>query len=556
MPDEYLWPARNVAEHAYCPRLFYFMEVEGVHYASTDTVEGKATHRRVDKPSRLSPVEPNSETPGDAKPQSVRSLTLTSSRLRLTATLDLAEIDGNTAVPVEYRKGKPRQIMSDDGAHSEPWPTDTVQLGLQALLLREHGYQVETSAVYYESTRQRIAVPVDDLLIQNALAELQSAQATAGGPRPEPLRNDPRCNGCSLRAHCLPDEFHALRGESAPPRLPWPPRSEGLIVIAQSQGTYVGIRGGALRVSSADGVKLTEIPMAGIESLALVGNIQLSTQALHELASSSIPIAYLSSAGRLVACIDPLDSVSASVRRAQVLELERPSRRADLARALIDAKIGNQRVLLQRNGNDESAARALSELRPQVREATDVDRIRGLEGYAAKRYFAAFGKLLNAPWGADFEAHGRKRRPAPDPVNAVLSMAYTMLSHESVAALRQARLEPSIGALHVPRPGRPALALDLMEPFRPLIADSIALTAFNRNEFTVGDFANTAAGCLLTESGRRAFFSIWQRRMETEVTHPFFGYKLSYRRMLILHARMIASWLLGENPTLSFLTTR
>jgi CRISPR-associated protein Cas1 len=217
MPDEYLWPARNVAEHAYCPRLFYFMEVEGVHYASTDTVQGTATHRRVDKPSRLSPVGPDSEAPGDAKPQSVRSLTLTSSQLRLTATLDLAEIHGNTAVPVEYRKGKPRQIMADDGAHSEPWPTDRVQLGLQALLLREHGYLVELGAIYYESTRQRIAVAVDDLLIQDALAELQSAQATADGPRPEPLRNDPRCNGCSLRAHCLPDEFHALRGESAPP---------------------------------------------------------------------------------------------------------------------------------------------------------------------------------------------------------------------------------------------------------------------------------------------------------------------------------------------------
>ena len=125
-----------------------------------------------------------------------------------------------------------------------------------------------------------------------------------------------------------------------------------------------------------------------------------------------------------------------------------------------------------------------------------------------------------------------------------------------MAALRQARLEPSIGAFHVSRPGRPALALDLMEPFRPLVADSVAIAAFNRCELGEGHFMRTSAGCTLTDSGRRAFFNAWGRRMETEVTHPVFGYKLSYRRMLVLHARMIAAWLLGEVPSLAFLTTR
>ena len=130
------------------------------------------------------------------------------------------------------------------------------------------------------------------------------------------------------------------------------------------------------------------------------------------------------------------------------------------------------------------------------------------------------------------------------------------LTHECVAALRQARLEPSIGAFHVSRPGRPALALDLMEPFRPLIGDSVAVAAFNRGELTEGHFIRTASGCMLTDAGRRAFFSVWGRRMDTEIMHPVFKYRLSYRRMLVLHARMIAAWLLGEVPSLSFLTTR
>lgn len=131
-----------------------------------------------------------------------------------------------------------------------------------------------------------------------------------------------------------------------------------------------------------------------------------------------------------------------------------------------------------------------------------------------------------------------------------------MLTHECVAALRLARLEPAVGGFHSSRPGRPAFALDLMEPFRPLIADSIAVAAFNRGELVEGHFLRTAAGCNFTDAGRRAFFSAYGRRMGTEVTHPVFDYRLSYRRMLVLHARLIAAWLLGEVPSLSFLTTR
>jgi CRISPR-associated protein Cas1 len=138
----------------------------------------------------------------------------------------------------------------------------------------------------------------------------------------------------------------------------------------------------------------------------------------------------------------------------------------------------------------------------------------------------------------------------------VLSFGYSMLTHECVAACRLASLEPTLGALHTTRPGRPALALDLMEPFRPLIADSIAVSAFNRGELVEGHFLRTAAGCAMTDSGRKGFFSAYGRRMETEVTHPVFEYRLSYRRMLMLHARLIAAWLLGEVPTLAFLTTR
>lgn len=152
--------------------------------------------------------------------------------------------------------------------------------------------------------------------------------------------------------------------------------------------------------------------------------------------------------------------------------------------------------------------------------------------------------------------YGGRRRPPPDPINAVLSFGYSMLVHECTAACRVASLEPTLGALHATRPGRPALALDLMEPFQPLIADSVAVSAFNRGELTEGHFLDTAAGCALTDSGRKGFCSAYGRRMDTEVRHPAFDYRLSYRRMIMLHARLVAAWLLGEIPALAFLTTR
>lgn len=565
--DEYLWPARNVAEYAYCPRLFYLMEVEGLHIPSSDTERGLAVHRRVDAKSAASGSE---EEPDLDRPRSVRSLTLTSRLLRLTATLDLAEINGQNAVPVEYRKGRPQreaQQPPDDPGETEPppprlqpWPTDAVQVGLQAILLEEAGYVVEKAVLYYAAQKRRLEVPVDASLRGEAMRTLRAAQECAAGSRPLPLVNDPRCVRCSLQPICLPDEVNQQRRTATTPkaRSIWPPCDEGIHVVAQEQGVRVGVRGMTLTITDKDGQITGQIPLAGLESLSVLGSVQVSTQAMHALADRGIPVAYLSGAGRLVAMVDPLDSVSSAIRRAQVRVLDDPQRCVELARALVSAKIANQRILLQRN-HGSLGDMVLEDLVTEAQHAKAgglLDVVRGHEGQAAAIYFRHFAGMFKTPLAADFDANGRQRRPPPDPINAVLSFAYTMLAHECVAALRLARLEPSIGAFHTCRPGRPALALDLMEPFRPLIADSVAVSAFNRGELAEGHFLRTAGGCVLTDSGRRAFFGAWGRRMDTEVTHAVFGYRLSYRRMLVLHARMIAAWMLGEVPALAFLTTR
>jgi CRISPR-associated protein Cas1 len=554
-----------VAEYAYCPRLFYFMEVEGIHVPSEDTEQGNRVHRRVDKPSQEA-LPDGSERPDPSR--TVRSMTLASHELQLTATMDLVEIDGLTAVPVEYRKGRPRRTAAENGpdeepsATVEPWPTDRVQAALQALLLVEAGYEVPEIAIYYAAEKRRVVVPFDNALRAEALATLEAAKQAARGPRPLPLLNDPRCPRCSLLPICLPDEVHQQRGDG-PPALPatrrlWPPRDEGLHLVAQRRGTRIGVRGAAMTVSDDSGVKPHDVPLANLESLSLLGGVQISTQAITLLSERGVPTAFLSAAGRLTALVDPLDSVSAETRRAQVRKFDQPPFCLELARAVVVAKIGNQRKLLMRNhaALPPRIAEAMAEEARRAAQAENIDSLRGHEGQAAALYFDHFAGMLKSELAGEFDANGRQRRPPPDPVNACLSFAYSMLTNECTAALRTARLEPSIGAYHVSRPGRPALALDLMEPFRPLVADSIAITAFNRGELQPGHFLRTAAGAMFTDDGRKAFFGVYGRRMDEEVTHPVFGYKLSYRRMLILHARMIAAWLNSEVPTLAFLTTR
>jgi len=577
MTDETYGPARTVGEYAYCPRLFYYMEVEGVFLPSVDTEKGQAVHRRVNRPSaEIQENSHESEPENNGRPKTVRSLVLTSEKLGLTATLDLAEISGNSAIPVEYRKGAPKrnpiapvrdELDEDEEGNSlsvpEPWPTDRVQIGLQALLLEEAGYEVKEAVFYYATEKLRLTIPVDSALKSEALATLEAARACASGPRPLPLINDPRCIRCSLQPICLPDEVNCERsesnGEHLSPRKIWPPRDEGIQIVAQQNGTRIGIKGRALTISEASGkARKKEIPLASVDSLSLLGSVQISTQAMKVLADHGIPIALLSAAGRLVGMMDPLDSVSAVVRRKQVLGFESSDKCLELARALITAKIANQRKLLVRNYPELPAdvSEAMAVQVNQAAKADSLESLRGHEGQAAAIYFDHFAGMLKGAAGAEFDVNGRKRRPPPDPVNSCLSMTYSMLTHECVAALRVARLEPSIGAFHVSRPGRPALALDLMEPFRPLIADSIAIAAFNRGELAEGHFLRTSAGCTFTDAGRKAFFEAYARRMDTEVTHPAFGYKLSYRRMLALHARMIAAWCVGEVETLVFLTTR
>jgi CRISP-associated protein Cas1 len=248
------------------------------------------------------------------------------------------------------------------------------------------------------------------------------------------------------------------------------------------------------------------------------------------------------------------------LRRRQFTVAEDVVRSLALSRRFVQAKILNSRTLLRRN-HPNPPQEILVGLRDDVRRAGKADTIAtllGIEGTAAGRYFAQFSGMLKAMDGAlkAFDFQGRNRRPPRDAVNVLLSFAYALLVREFTVVLLSVGLDPYLGFFHRPRYGRPALALDLMEEFRPLLADSVVLTVINNGEVRPADFVVSMGSVALTPDGRTRLLQAYERRMSQEITHPTFGYRISYRRVLEVQARLLGRYLMGEIPTYPFFVTR
>src|SRR5262249_17567488 len=248
-----------------------------------------------------------------------------------------------------------------------------------------------------------------------------------------------------------------------------------------------------------------------------------------------------------------------------------------LARAVVKAKIANQRTLLMRSlrsrspddgpnggeppdprrGSDEPAARDMADLLNRLDRITDPAVLLGTEGPPAARDFSQLGRMLRAPApGQTFDFKARNRRPPRDPVNALLSFGYALLLKDCFSALCTVGFDPYLGFFHASRHGKPSLALDLMEEFRAIIADSVVLTLINTGALAPRDFVVWRDACQLTEEGRRRFFVAYESRKATIVTHPVFGYKMSYGRMLEVQARMLAAHVRGDIPCYTGFTVR
>lgn len=554
--DTPLIPARMVNEFVYCPRLAYLMWTQAEWSETGDTVEGRRVHARVDRPNAPLPAP---ETLDEAEPKIVsRSITLSSTALGVIAKIDVAEAEDGAVAPIDYKRGKRPHV--EQGAY-EP---ERVQVCLQALLLEEHGYRVEEGAIYYAESRERVRVVLDDDLRAVARTAINGLRLLVSQGRiPPPLRDSPKCPRCALVSVCLPDEVSALSGSALAPRPIAVTADEALPLVVQSQRARVGKEGDTLKIVDEEQGE-TIARLIDVSDVALFGNVTITTPALTALLEREIPVTFHSHGGWFRGIAHGIGHRNVEIRTAQYRSSFDDAFCLRFSRDLVAAKIVNQRTILRRNWRGDAAAREvpldrLAVARKAAGGAANMPELLGLEGDAAATYFRAFAGLLASPESGGtapdsgglepFRFEARNRRPPTDPVNAMLSLAYAMLTRHLTVAVAAVGLDPFRGFYHAPRYGRPALALDIMEPFRPIIADSVVLSVVNTGEVSSGDFIVATTGTALTAAGRRRFIDAFERRLSQETTHPVFGYRLSMRRLILVQARLLARYLLGELPS-------
>lgn len=550
-----LIPARMLNEYIYCPRLAYLMWTQKEWVDTSDTVEGKGIHKHVDKKEQILPAVCGDSS--DAKQAKYRSVTLSSENLGIIAKIDVVETESNIATPVDYKRGKRPHVE-----HSAYAP-ERIQVCAQGMLLEEQGFTVECGYIYFSGSRERVQVKLDEILraeTEAAIGDLR--MCVMQGLLPPPLKDSPKCPRCALVTICLPDEINALKGSQLAPRPIAVPRDDALPLIIQSQRARVGKSGETLVISETDQSE-TVVRLIDISDVAIFGSVSISTPALSALFDREIPVSYHSIGGWFRGISHGIGHKNVEIRTAQYRASFNEKEKLAFSKELVAAKIFNQRTMIRRNHKEQKHNRdhileELAKLRRLANKAPNISVLLGIEGKAAAIYFGSFSEMLDAPSKQEtlldlssedtFKFQHRNRRPPADPINAMLSFGYAILTRQLSVALGTVGLDPFRGLFHAPRYGRPSLALDIMEPFRPIIVDSIILRTVNSGEIAPKDFIGGDVGVALTQHGRKKFLRAYERRMSDMVSHPLFGYKLSVRRMLLVQARLLSRYLLGEIP--------
>ncbi len=547
-----LIPVRMLTEFVYCKRLAYMEWVQGEFAYNADVVDGKYQHRNVDKPSGNKSLE--SET--DEKIHA-RSVTLSDTNLGLVSKMDLLELEGDTATPIEYKRGTTPE--NPDRTYDD----HVVQVCAQGLLLRANGYACTKGIIYYIASKQRIEIPFDDYTIAKTLQAISDMKdMTKMEMMPPPLVDSPKCPRCSLVGICLPDETNMLSADKTRSiskdqvRRMYPIRNDSVPVYVQEQGSYITKSGDCIHVKSK-GQIIRKIKLIDISEITIFGNIQITTQAIRELCNRNIPVCYMTYGGWFTGMITGFSHKNIELRISQHKKHSQKNASMAIAREIVFGKIKNCITMLRRNHTapPNNKIDDLEAFADKAKTVKQYNSLLGIEGMAARIYFSEFSGMIKSE-SVNFDFTGRNRRPPRDPVNAILSFLYAMLARQATSTISIVGLDPYLGFLHMPKYGKPALALDLIEEFRPIIADSVCITVINNGEVTDADIIQTKFGTNLTSSGRRSVINAYERRMDSSVTHPLLGYAASYRRIMETQARLLSRHILDEIPEYPVFRTR
>ncbi len=326
-------------------------------------------------------------------------------------------------------------------------------------------------------------------------------------------------------------------------------------LYVQTQGAVLHLEHDTVKISVEREMKL-RLPLLRLSGIVVFGRVTITPFLIQRCAEDGRSLVWLDRNGRFKARVEGPARGNVLLRRAQHLALSDSKRALRIARQIVAAKLQNSRQVVLRGGREaatENAQAALSDAAARIadilvrlNECRSLDELRGAEGEAARAYFGVFGYHVRADQDA-FAMDGRTRRPPRDRVNAVLSFLYALLRAECAAGLESVGLDPQVGFLHALRPGRPALALDLMEEFRPIIADRLALTLINRKQVQADHFVNLPGGAVhLNDDGRRAVLQAYQQRKEDEVSHRMLDQKIPLGLVPYVQARLLARYLRGD----------
>lgn len=326
-------------------------------------------------------------------------------------------------------------------------------------------------------------------------------------------------------------------------------------LFVTTQGAYLSQYGEALQVKVEEETKL-QLPLHTLGGIVCFGRVNVSPWLMGKCAEQGIAISFLSEQGKFLARVLGFTPGNVLLRREQYRRADDGACSAGIARNIVAAKIANARTVLLRSARDypdaesrgdvEAAAGRLAYSVQQVQQSGDLDLIRGIEGESANTYFGVFNHLITAQRDG-FSFTGRNRRPPLDSVNSLLSFLYAMLGHDARAACESAGLDVQVGFLHRDRPGRPGLALDLMEEFRPFLADRLVLNLINRQQVRPDGFRRTETGGIeMDDATRKAVITGYQKRKQDTITHPFLGEETTVGLLIHLQARLLARHLRGD----------
>jgi CRISP-associated protein Cas1 len=538
LPDPEEDTIRVSALHAmaYCPRLFYFEEVEGLRVADEAVFAGRRLHVELEKSEE-----------GDWE-----ELWLENDQLGLRGRMDALRTRNGQIIPYEHKRG--RCFRQEDDT-PWVWPSDRLQLLAYALLIEmTQGVTVVEGRVRYHEDNLTVRVPLDDQGREEVREAVQMARwLRRSSERPAITENERLCVRCSLAPICLPEEARlAAEPEWEPIRL-FPPDDERQVLHVLESGTRVGKAGEQLKLSYRD-KRVEVMAVRQVSQLILHGFAQISTQALRLCAQQEVGVHYLSGGGRY---LGSFASGSGPVQRRvrQYRALAQPEFCLELAKRLVTCRGDMQRQVLMRGSRKDSrdkaalktATQQMKALLAAVSRADNPATLLGLEGNLAALYFQAFPNLLMEGLPAPMSFHGRNRRPPRDRINALLSFGYALVLKDVMNAILIVGLEPALGFYHQPRSSAPPLALDLMELFRVLLVDMPVLSSVNRQHWDIqADFAISGEQVWLSDSGRNKLIALYERRKTETWKHPVIGYSLSYARMIELEVRLLEKEWMAE----------